>query len=312
MQKKNRAVNSLSWWREKISRLWRHFSFLPVDFIVLVYNLILVVSVIVFRDRVANWPVHLAFNLCIIAFVLHLGRLGVNPANRFMKLVRRWYFLILLLFIYEQTGGLVFVYVPRWLDNGLALLEYSLFGVHPTLFLQDYNIPLLNEYFMFGYFTYFFLILIYSMSLFIRKMDYNLDLFVTTMTLTFLTCFIMFYFYPIAGPRFLFRDIYGGGLDGWLFVPLVDYVIKHGAAEGGSMPSSHTAVAVVILVHSWRYSRRLGYIFTPIVVGLVIGTFWGRFHYISDTIVGLAMAIICIIIGDWLVRKRKLGSAKFV
>ncbi len=278
----------------------------------LLYNLIVAVSVIIFRERVANWPVHLAFNLCIIAFVLHLGRMEVNPAIRFMKFIRRWYFLILLLFIYEQTGGLVFIYVPRWLDNGLALLEYNIFGVHPTLFLQNYTIPLLNEYFMFGYFTYFFLILIYSMSLYVRKMDYQLDLFVTTVTLTFLTCFIMFYFYPIAGPRFLFRDIYNGGLEGWLFVPLVDYVIKHGAAEGGSMPSSHTAAAVVILVHSWRYSRGLGYIFTPIVVGLVIGTFWGRFHYVSDTIVGLAIAIICIIISDWLVRKRKLGSAKFV
>jgi len=256
--------------------------------------------------------VHLAFNLCVIVFVLHLGRMGVSPANRIMKFIRRWYFLILLLFIYQQTGGLVFIYFQFWLDNGLALLEYNIFGMHPTIFLQDYNIPLLNEFFMFGYFTYFFLILIYSLSLYIRKMDYHLDLFVTTVTLTFLACFFMFYFCPIAGPRFLFGEIYSGDLEGWLFVPLVDYIIEHGAAEGGSMPSSHTAVAVVILVHSLRYSRRMGIIFAPIVLSLVIGTFWGRFHFISDTIVGLVTAIICIIICDWVVRKRKLGSAKFV
>jgi len=280
--------------------------------VVLAYNLVIAVSVVIFRSRVPNWHMHLAFNLSVIVFVIFISSLGLNPANRFTRILRRWYFLILILFIYEQTGGLVFIYVPRWLDNGLALLEWNIFGVHPTLYLQKFNLGFLNEFFMFGYFTYFFLILVFALVLLDRKMDYQLDIFVTASALTFLSCFIMFYFCPIAGPRFLFSQIYERALEGYLFVPLVDYVIRHGAAEGGSMPSSHTAVAVVVLVYAVRHMKILGYIFAPIVFGLVIGTFWGRFHFVSDTIAGLAIGIICIIITDWLVRKEKLGSVKYV
>jgi len=77
------------------------------------------------------------------------------------------------------------------------------------------------------------------------------------------------------------------------------------------MPSSHTGAAIVILVHAWRYIRPAGYVYAPIVFGLVIGTFWGRFHFISDTIVGFIVAVACIMITDWLISKRKFGSKHF-
>jgi membrane-associated phospholipid phosphatase len=143
-------------------------------------------------------------------------------------------------------------------------------------------------------------------------MYFEMDIFVSCVSLTFLVCFYMFNFFPIAGPRFLFADIYEGPLKGYIFVPLVDYVIKNGAAEGGSLPSSHTAAAVVILVYAWRFLRTLGYIFAPIVFGLVIGTFWGRFHFISDTIVGFVVAIVCIIITDRYVNRKQLGADNFL
>ncbi len=288
----------------------KSINFLPVDYFVLAYNAILAVSVVLFRDNVSYWQVHLGFNLAVIVFVVYLTTRPLDPDSLLMKSIRRWYFLILLLNIYEQTGGLVFLYVPEWLDNNLAALEYKIFGIHPTIYLQKFNLPALNEYFMFGYFAYFFLILSYAISLIVRRMFYELDMFVTAVSLTFLTCFILFYFAPIAGPRFLFSEIYDEGLRGYFFVPLVDFVIRHGAAEGGSMPSSHTAAAIVILVHAWRYSRRIAVVFTPIIFGLVVGTFWGRFHFISDTIIGLFVAIICIIVADWIADRKLLGGDK--
>ena len=264
----------------------------------------------IFNRNVPTWPLYLAFNMSIILFVVYMGRMAVNPPGGFRKLIRRWYFLLLLLFIYQETGGLAFLYFPYWMDNGLASIEHSLFGVHPTIFLQKFNIPILNEYFMFGYFTYFFLILSYALILLYKKMYYEMDRYVTTVGLTFLICFFMFYFFPIAGPRFLFADIYDTGLKGYVFVPLVDYVIKNGAAEGGSMPSSHTAAAIVILVHAWRTIRPVGYIYAFVVLGLVIGTFWGRFHFITDTIVGFIIAVACIILVDRLTKTNYLSFFK--
>ncbi|MBD3381227.1 MAG: hypothetical protein GF404_03415 [candidate division Zixibacteria bacterium] len=289
--------------------MFKNCKFLPVDYFVLAYNLILAVSLLIFNDNVSGWPLYFAFNLMVIIFVLQLSRLPLNPTNTFMKIIRRWYFMILLLFIYQETGGLVFLYIDHWLDNGLALLEHNIFGVHPTLYLEKFTYPLLNEYFMFGYFAYFFLLLILSLILINKGLHVEMDRFVTCVSLTFLVCFYMFNFFPIAGPRFLFAGIYDSPLKGWIFVPLVDYVIKNGAAEGGSLPSSHTAAAVVVLVHAWRSVRKVGYVFAPIVFGLVVGTFWGRFHFISDTIVGFVVAIVCILITDR-IKFKPAGSAE--
>lgn len=243
-------------------------------------------------------------------FVLYIARGQVQPQGWFWKLIRRWYFLFLLMFIYQETGGLAFMYFPFWMDNGLAQFEFNILGFHPTLYLQKFNIPILNEYFMMGYFAYFVLVLSYAAVLISKKMYHEMDMYMSALVLTFLTGFFIFYFFPIAGPRFLFVDLYETTLDGWLFVPLVDYVIKNGAAEGGSMPSTHTAIAVVILIHSWRYHRKVGLIYLPIIIGLLIGTFWGRFHFVSDTIVGFILAVICVKIVDRLAQTDRLGFNK--
>jgi membrane-associated phospholipid phosphatase len=271
---------------------------LPVDYLLLIYNIVVAGSIVIFHQRISAWPLYLAFNLSLICLVWALCRIPRNPANVLMKIVRRWYFLIVLLFVYEETGGLAFIYFPHWLDNQLAALEVSIFGTHPNLALEQISFPPLNEFFMFGYLAYFFLILVYAMLLKIRRMHPELDLFATTACLTFLSGFLIFYFVPVAGPRFLFADVFASPLKGYLFVPLADFVIQHGAAEGGAMPSTHTAVALVILVHAWRNLRKAAWIFAPIVFGLVVGTFWGRFHYVSDTLAGVALAVLCLLISD--------------
>ncbi|HDS00810.1 MAG TPA: hypothetical protein ENO07_02215, partial [candidate division Zixibacteria bacterium] len=103
---------------------------------------------LIFRQNVPNWELHFIFNASVAVFVLHISRMPVNPEGILQKTVRRWYFLVLLLFIYQQTGGLVFLYIPEWLDNQLAQLEFNIFGLHPTIYLEKFNIPILNEYFM--------------------------------------------------------------------------------------------------------------------------------------------------------------------
>jgi membrane-associated phospholipid phosphatase len=58
------------------------------------------------------------------------------------------------------------------------------------------------------------------------------------------------------------------------------------AVHGGAMPSSHTAVALIVLIFVWRHSRFIRYPLAVIFVGLMVGCVWGRFHYVSDVIVG--------------------------
>jgi membrane-associated phospholipid phosphatase len=76
------------------------------------------------------------------------------------------------------------------------------------------------------------------------------------------------------------------------------------------MPSSHVAVAIVVLAYTFKESRRFGWALLPIVVGLAIGTVWGRFHYLSDVIVGTAVGIGSVVLvnrcySDWIAGRKE-------
>ena len=62
------------------------------------------------------------------------------------------------------------------------------------------------------------------------------------------------------------------------------------------MPSSHVAVALVVMLAAFRYFRRLGWALLPINIGLAIATVWGRYHYVSDVFVGAAFGVFATIL----------------
>jgi len=42
---------------------------------------------------------------------------------------------------------------------------------------------------------------------------------------------------------------------------------------------------------AWKRQRRLAYLLLPIVLGVMVATVYGRFHYVLDTIAGLALGV---------------------
>ena len=69
------------------------------------------------------------------------------------------------------------------------------------------------------------------------------------------------------------------------------------------MPSSHVAVAVLVLICLFRGARRWFWMLLPFVMGLAAGTVYGRFHYASDVLVGSAIAPVAFgLASRWLLR----------
>jgi uncharacterized membrane protein YfcA len=54
------------------------------------------------------------------------------------------------------------------------------------------------------------------------------------------------------------------------------------------------AVAVAILLVSWRHDRVVWAVMLPLVVGLTIGTVYGRFHYGIDALGGVMAAFLLV------------------
>jgi membrane-associated phospholipid phosphatase len=199
----------------------------------------------------------------------------------------------LLTFFYRAAGGTVFLFFDQFFDARLTAFERAVLGVNPTLYIDRHLLnPVLNELFSLGYFLYYPLIPVFMLAVFLRRDMDILRSSLSAVCLTFFLSYPLFFLYPIEGPRWFFADRFINTIESPVARPAVDFVIDNAAFHGGCVPSSHFAVALVILLYCRRYYRGAYRWVLPVVATMAIGTVWGRFHYVSDVVVGGIIGIV--------------------
>src|SRR5690606_32570498 len=124
-----------------------------------------------------------------------------------------------------------------------------------------------------------------------RRADYHELLF--PLMLTFLVSYLFFIYFPVQGPRYLFPPP-GGGLEAGPAYRLAHRVLEAGSSQGAAFPSSHVAVAVAQTVLVARLLPRLLPAVAILAAGLAAGAVYGGFHYATDVVAGLALALVLI------------------
>src|SRR6266852_3877760 len=87
-------------------------------------------------------------------------RQGHTFLAKFWHFWRHWYPHLFFLFCFEELGKLVHLVTPGWKDAKLIAFDQWLTGVNPSLWLERFAHPALNEFMQFAYFTYFLYLLI--------------------------------------------------------------------------------------------------------------------------------------------------------
>src|SRR5947208_2705955 len=106
---------------------------------------------------------------------------------------------------------------------------------------------------------------------------------------TFYLCYVVFLFFPVAGPRYAFDNAHNlatkvgpARFAAWL--------LDRGDSWGAAFPSSHVAASVVATGMALRYWRPLGWLLLPFTAGLILAVVYGQFHYAVDALAGLIVA----------------------
>lgn len=265
-------------------------NYLLSDWAVSLYLVLTGMSAALWGHNLAHrWGIvffHLSLLVAIYFMVRHLS----TNQNRAVRFLRLFYIPLLLTFFYEETSSLLHLFHSGWFDSRIIAWERALLGVSPTLWVQPWQKPWINEWMMMGYFSYYSIIAAPLLTLFFKRRDRDAAQMVWATSMAFFISYLGFIICPVQGPRFEFAGLYNGELTGFLFVPLVKKLMNAAAIHGGCMPSSHVAVAIVSAVYIMKYSRRLGIITIPLVATLCLGTVWGRFHYLSDVVGGIIIA----------------------
>ena len=65
-------------------------------------------------------------------------------------------------------------------------------------------------------------------------------------------------------------------------------MFRHFEIGGAAFPSSHVAVATLVLYYTVRYARSAAWFVGPLVLSLILSTVYCGYHYAIDVLAGLA------------------------
>ena len=242
--------------------------------------------------RIEDWTTLVAKNILIIAIYLGFVSYSERRAKGFWRFFLRMIAIMLTLaYINLAVEKLQLIIYGRWMDSTVVGLENAVFGVQPTLWMQRIISKPLTEWMMFSYVIYLPLYPILCTIVYARRNESAAEDCLFGLALSNIICDLSFMLFPVAGPIAYMGSQYTVPLQGGIWTWFAEALRHHAQFVGGSIPSPHCANATMMWLLAHRYHRSLFWIMTPIVLSLYISTVYGRFHYATDAILGVAAGI---------------------
>lgn len=230
----------------------------------------------------------------------------------FGGLIRDIYPFLAIAFLYWELRYLALLFSSGYNDPLVLRLEQALFGEQLAMtFSERFPFVWLSELMHFFYGLYWVLLPLALGLLYARRRPEGARELIYVELVVFFGCYLVFLFFPVQGPHYEFPLI-GPPLADWPMYRFVHWVLEDGGSKGAAFPSSHVAVAVAILLVTWRHDRVVWWLMAPLVIGLTIGTVYGRFHYGVDAAGGIVAAAVLYGVAQylrrWLERPRGLAG----
>lgn len=202
--------------------------------------------------------------------------------------------------------------------------KYTLTGVHPAGFHFDSVLiqfesrlgqpsltwarkgnRLVSEILHVFYFSYYLYTPVIAIYLDITNRIHDFALLSFAVTFGYLVSYITFALVPVYGPRWSLVD---AGLlptseqraQGYWITRFINKLMFGGPAlKGGAMPSSHSSTAVVFWYWCWVIWGIPGGILGGIIAGgMGVGAVYGRYHFVTDVMVGALVGGLGILLAE--------------
>ena len=274
------------------------FGLRPADAVTILFLLFLLALTIIFYEYVPKSPI-----LISIYFILTVSQvitIMTKNSNNFLGIFHDVIFpTICVLMIFDSLGSLVHYINPEDIDPVLIRLDYMIFQGHPTVMLEKIMSPLLTDVLQLAYSTYYFIPIIFGVTLLRNNQRREFDRTLFLILFCFYLSYLGYILMPAIGPRFTINHLQTTELRG-LFVaePIQNLLNQLEGIKRDAFPSGHTAIALVVLYLAYRFKRGLFWIFLPVVTALIFSTVYCRYHYVVDVIGGFGLALLSILFGE--------------
>jgi len=275
----------------------------PVQRLTLFFLCGLILLTLIFHGQIPLW------RSLLLRYTILLGILFVLKLSSDQKKMARtgeFFFhfspILFVIVIYESLGDLIQHLQPD-IDPLLIRIDFFIFGVHPTIWMEQWITPWFTDIMSLAYISYYFLPVIFIEALYLKDKALEFDEAIFILAFGYYVSFIGYILFPAIGPRYTLTTLYHVPLEGSFLTDFVRDVLnalEHNKRD--CMPSGHTQIVLMVLYLAHRYEKVLFYPFFPIICGLILSTVYLRYHYVIDLFVGIAFALGCIIAAPRLYR----------
>ena len=270
----------------------------PIQGLTLFSLIGLIILTLVFHGQIPLW------HSLLFRYTLLLGLLFVLKLSRDRKAMGKTgtFFhhfspILFVVLIYESLGDLI-QYLQPDVDPWLIQIDFSIFGVQPTLWMEQWIVPWFTDIMSLAYLSYYFIPVVLIAVLYLKDRMAEFDRSMFVLAFGYYVSFIGYILFPAIGPRYALTHLYSIPLEGSFITDFVRdalNALEHNKRD--CMPSGHTQIVLMVLFLAYRYQKFLFYLFFPIISALILSTVYLRYHYVIDLLVGMALAIGCMIFG---------------
>ena len=295
-------MSSLLKIRQWISDRYGRLSLHLMDYTMLAYLLILGLLVIPFHNNVQNWGIYPIIHVVIAWVIVEFIRIASLKPNPIINFIRIFYPALGLALMWGELNTLVTMIFPYWANDFLVNLDKTIFGVHPTVWVETLFTPWLTELMNFFYISYFIFIPLGGLTLYFKgKHQETLD-FLFLVLFTYNITFLLFLLFPAEGPWIILKEKHTIEPTGGYILRLVQFVEGRGSIKGGCFPSSHVAAAFTITLATFRSQKMIGFILLPLAIGIAVSTVYCRYHHAVDSIAGIILGVSLYVLGSVLLK----------
>lgn len=271
-------------------------SFRRIDLATILYLLSVAGIVSLLGLNTGNQVLLVCVHLFLTVLILLLPRLRGKIRRRPIVFLLDWYPVFTFPLLYKQVEFLAETLGDWRLTQVIQRWEIQIFSGYPSMWLGEaFPSILISEYLHFCYFCYILLLPVIGGYWYFRGRQPAFRELLFLLGVTYYASFLFFILYPVDSPYYLYRSL-GEPVSNGFFFNLVHFISERGGARGGAFPSLHVSASTVILLTVLIHQRRLGYLLSPIVIGIYFSTVYGRFHYALDVITGLLLGILVVLV----------------
>ncbi len=250
----------------------------------------------------------LAFSAVMVAAAVQLRKkqwIG-SPGNFWQKLAKIYldfYPLLFMFVIFESFFMILPYFNPHDYDRQLAQLDYQWFGVHPTVWIEQWIRPWLTDLLYLVYFIYYPFPLFILVWLYKKRKFTALDRSIFLLLVVNYGAYITYFFVPAMGPRYYepIMQLQTKSLNGiFLAVPIRNFIHFFEPNKFDAFPSLHIATTLTTLIIMAKYNKKMFFTFIPLFLGILVAVVYCRFHYVVDIFAGILWTIVAVSTAGWL------------